>query len=63
MTNTTDIPGAETGEARAEGWVVHRGRTIATAEGPLFRRPRQAHCLSQHDDHDFRRETRGLEGE
>ena len=27
---------ASTGEVRAEGWVLHRGRTIATAEGRLF---------------------------
>ena len=27
---------AEIGEVRAEGWIVHRGRTIATAEGRLF---------------------------
>ncbi len=27
---------AGNGEVRAEGWVVHRGRTIATAEGRLF---------------------------
>ncbi len=24
------------GEVRAEGWLVHRGRTLATAEGRLF---------------------------
>jgi uncharacterized protein (TIGR00369 family) len=27
---------AEMGEVRAEGWIVHRGRTIATAEGRMF---------------------------
>lgn len=27
---------AEVGEVKAEGWIVHRGRTIATAEGRLF---------------------------
>jgi len=27
---------AQTGEVRGEGWVVHAGRTIATAEGRLF---------------------------
>jgi len=27
---------AGTGETRAEGWIVHRGRSIATAEGRLF---------------------------
>jgi uncharacterized protein (TIGR00369 family) len=27
---------AETGEVKAEGWMVHRGRTIATADGRLL---------------------------
>ena len=43
----------DTGPVRAEGRVIHRGRTVATSEGDLKDARGQALCPRHHDLHDF----------
>ena len=43
----------DTGPVRAEGRIMHRGRTVATSEGDLKDAARQALRPRHHDLHDF----------